>query len=107
VGEIFKVPQRSGERGRPKNVTVLGSTDISRSDEPTVVGASVAGEPQIVDGSVTPQETLVDVRVHSEVIREGQDQIRPPVTEHPEVELRVHKVSREFDAVKRGEEEGV
>jgi len=48
MAEIFKVPQQTGERGRPKGVEVLGASR-EKADDVEIVGARKPGEPKIVD----------------------------------------------------------
>lgn len=106
TGEIFKVPQRAGQRGRPPHVTVVGAKQPEQV-EPEIVGASVPGEPNIIDKGTQPViPTEVEVRQHSVEVYEGQDEIRQrkPVEGEPKVRV-VTTDTVQWDKVKRGEDE--
>lgn len=52
---IFKVPQHTGEKGRPKGVEVLGANRKEKGD-PEIVGARKPGEPKIMDRTTRTEE---------------------------------------------------
>lgn len=72
-------------------------------DKPAVrILSQVSGQPAHVE----PPEQHVEVTVHEEVIREGQDQPRVVANESGiEIRMRTPKDKKKWEAVKRGEDQ--
>jgi hypothetical protein len=55
MAEIFKVPQHTGDRGRPKEIEVLGGNS-EKAGTTEILGARTPGEPKILDRTTTKEE---------------------------------------------------
>jgi hypothetical protein len=86
-GEIVKVKQRTGERGRPKEVTVLGSKD---KDEIKILSQNKAApEVEIYDRerSAEPERTVELGHVPTRVTEADKIRYKPRKPEEPEIRL--------------------
>lgn len=98
MGEIFKVPQKAGQRGRPPQVKVIGA---KRQDkEPEIVGAAVPGEPEVIDKATKQDKEPLEIHDHTQVVREGDGQVRQRKSEPGEPEIRAVVVDDEWRRVK-------
>lgn len=96
---IFKVPQKAGQRGRPPHVKVVGAK--RKENEPEIFGAAVPGEPEVVDRKTKQDQPQVEIHDHTQVIREGDGQIRNRKPKPGEPEIRAVVVDSEWEKVKK------
>lgn len=100
MGEIFKVPQKAGQRGRPPQVKVIGAK--RQESEPEIFGAAVPGEPTVIDKATKQDQPEIEIHDHTQVVREGDGQIRQRKPTPGEPEIRAVSVDDEWKQVKDG-----
>jgi hypothetical protein len=78
-----------------------------KAPTPQILSATTSGqEAQVVKASEKPQEPQVELRIHEEVVREGQDSVRSKGdTGGIEIRMRQSLNPREWDKIKRGDDE--